>query len=110
VRTRPGRRSDTSDLKGQRRFGGDVELWLGRTCSLPRHGDGLTGRTTARSTTATQDPKYNAAMLQLEYVPKLPLVFYSRLRSFATSVSCRGRPDDYGRPGLPAVGVRHALS
>jgi cytochrome c5 len=103
---------DTSDLKGQRRFGGDVELWLGSDV-LPFRVTvmGLTGRDDrALVPTATQDPKYNAGMLQLEYVPKLPLVFYSRLQIIRNQrQAVAGRPDDYGDQDFQLVGVRHAL-
>jgi len=103
---------DTSDLKGQRRFGGDLELWLGSDV-LPFRVTvmGLTGRDDrALVPTATQDPKYNAALLQLEYVPKLPLVFYSRLQIIRNQrQAVAGRPDDYGDQDFQLVGVRHAL-
>ncbi len=73
---------DTSDLKGQQRLDGDMELWFGSDV-LPFRATlmGITGRDDrALVTGATQDPKFNAGMLQLEYVPKLPLVFYGGVR------------------------------
>src|SRR5258706_10893887 len=71
---------DTSDLKGQQRLGGDVELWLGSDV-LPLRATlmAMTGRDDrALVPAATQDPTFNAGMLQLEHVPKLPGVFYGR--------------------------------
>jgi len=103
---------DTSDLKGQQRLGGDVELWLGSDV-LPLRATvmAITGRDDrALVPSATQDPKYNAGMLQLEYVPKLPLVFYSRLQVIRNQrQAVAGSPDDLGDQDFQLVGVRHAL-
>ena len=42
---------------------------------------GMTGQDDrALVPTATRDPRYDAGMLQLEYVPRRPLVFHSRLQ------------------------------
>ncbi len=103
---------DTSDLKGQRRVGGDLELWMGSDV-LPLRATlmGMTGRDDrALVTGATQDPKYNAGMLQLEYVPKLPLVFYGRLQVIRNQrQAVVGSPDDFGDQDFQLIGVRHAL-
>jgi hypothetical protein len=103
---------DSSDLKGQRRFGGDVELWLGSDV-LPLRVTvmGMTGRDDrALVPTATQDPTFDAGMLQLEYVPRLPLVFYGRVQVIRNQrQAIAGRPDDFGDQDLQIVGVRHAL-
>ena len=103
---------DTSDLKGQRRLGGDVELWMGSDV-LPLRATlmGMTGRDDrALVTGATQDPKYNAGMLQLEYLPKLPLVFYGRLQVIRNQrQAVVGSPDDFGDQDFQLIGVRHAL-
>ncbi len=103
---------DTSDLKGQRRLGGDVELWMGSDV-LPLRATvmGITGRDDrALVTGATQDPKFNAGMLQLEYVPKLPLVFYGRLQVVRNQrQAVAGSLDDFGDQDFQLIGVRHAL-
>jgi len=103
---------DTSDLKGQRRLGGDVELWLGSDV-LPLRVTvmGMTGRDDrALVPTATQAPTFDAGMLQLEYVPQLPLVFYGRLQVIRNQrQAIAGRPDDFGDQDFQLVGVRHAL-
>jgi len=103
---------DTSDLKGQRRLGGDIELWMGSDV-LPLRATlmGMTGRDDrALVTGATQDPKYNAGMLQLEYVPKLPLVLYGRLQVIRNQrQAVAGSPDDFGDQDFQLIGVRHAL-
>jgi len=103
---------DTSDLKGQQRFGGDVELWLGSDV-LPFRVTvmGMTGQDDrALVPTATRDHLYDAAMLQLEYVPTLPLVFYSRLQMIRNRrQAVAGLPDDFGDQDFQFVGVRHAL-
>jgi len=103
---------DSSDLKGQRRLGGDVELWLGSDV-LPFRVTvmGMTARDDrALVPTATQDPKFDAAMLQLEYVPKLPLVFYGRLQAIRNQrQAIAGRPEDFGDQDFQLIGVRHAL-
>src|SRR5258708_3947263 len=59
---------DTSDLKGQQRLGGDVELWLGSDV-LPLRATlmAMTGREDpAPVPAAPQDPKFNTGMLQRE--------------------------------------------
>ena len=103
---------DTSDLKGQRRLGGDVELWMGSDV-LPLRATvmAMTGRDDrALVTGATQDPKFNAGMLQLEYLPKLPLVFYSRLQVIRNQrQGIAGTPDDFADQDFQLVGVRHAV-
>jgi hypothetical protein len=49
-------------------------------------------------------------MLQLEYVPKLPLVFYGRLQVIRNQrQAVAGSPDDFGDQDFQLVGVRHAL-
>jgi hypothetical protein len=103
---------DTSDLKGQQRLGGDVELWLGSDV-LPLRVTvmAITGRDDrALVPAATRDPKFDAGMLQLEYVPKLPLVFYSRLQMIRNRrQAVAGTPDDFGDQDFQFVGVRHAV-
>jgi hypothetical protein len=103
---------DTSDLKGQRRLGGDLEFGLGSDV-LPFRVTlmGMTGRDDrALVPTATQDPKYDAGMLQLEYLPKLPLVFYGRLQAIRNRrQAIAGTPDGFGDQDFQFVGVRHAL-
>ena len=60
--------------------------------------------------TASQDPTFNSGMLQLEYVPKLPLVFYGRLQVIRNHrQAIAGNPDDFGDQDLQLVGVRRAL-
>jgi hypothetical protein len=103
---------DSSDLKGQRRLGGDVELGLGSDV-LPLRVTvmGMTGRDDrALVPAATQDPTFNAGMLQLEYVPKLPLVFYGRLQVIRNQrQAIAGNPGDFGDQDFQLVGVRRAL-
>lgn len=103
---------DSSDLKGQRRLGGDVEAWLGSDV-LPLRVTlmGMTGRDDrALVPLATQDPKFNAGMLQIDYVPKLPLVFYGRLQLIRNQrQAIAGTPGDVGDQDFQLVGVRHAI-
>lgn len=103
---------DTSDLKGQQRLGGDVELWMGSDV-LPFRATlmGETGRDDrALVPGATQDPTFNAGMLQLEYLPRLPLVFYSRLQLIRNQTQAiTGTPGDFGDQDFQLVGVRHAV-
>ena len=103
---------DTSDLKGQRRFGGDVELLLGSDV-LPLRVTlmGMTGQDDhALVPTATRDPRFDAGMLQLEYVPRLPLVFYGRLQAIRNQrQAIVGTPDNFGDQDFQFVGVRHAV-
>ena len=103
---------DSSDLRGQRRLGGDVELGLGSDVfPLRITVMGVTGRDDrALVPTATQDPTFNAGMLQLEYVPKLPLVFYGRLQVIRNQrQAIAGSPDDFGDQDFQLVGVRRAV-
>ena len=89
---------DTSDLKAQRRIGGDVEFMLGSDV-LPLRVTlmGLTGwDDRALVPTATRDHRFDAGLLQLEYVPRLPLVFYSRLQVIRNQrQAIASRPDDF---------------
>ena len=60
--------------------------------------------------TWTQDPKFDAGMLQLEYVPKLPLVLYGRLQMIRNRrQALAGTPDNLGDQDFQLVGVRRAL-
>jgi hypothetical protein len=72
---------------------------------------GMTGRDDrALVPTATQNPTFNAGMLQLEYVPKLPLVFYGRLQVIRNRrQAIAGNPGDFGDQDFQLVGVRRAL-
>ena len=103
---------DTSDLKGQRRFGGDLELLLGSDV-LPFRVTlmGMTGQDDrALIPAATRDPRYDAGLLQLEYIPRLPLVFYSRLQMIRNRrQAVAGTPDNFGDQDFQFVGVRHAF-
>jgi len=103
---------DTSDLKGQQRFGGDLEFLLGSDV-LPFRVTmmGLTGRDDRELVpTATQNPKFNAGLLQLEYVPTLPLVLYGRLQAIRNQrQAIVGRPDDFGDQDYQMFGVRRAV-
>src|SRR6266567_4128747 len=103
---------DSSDLKGQRRLGGDLEFGLGSDV-LPLRVTvmGMTGRDDrALVPTATQNPTFNAGMLQLDYVPKLPLVFYGRLQVIRNRrQAIAGNPGDFGDQDFQLVGVRRAL-
>src|SRR5467141_2361901 len=104
---------DSSDRKGQRRLGGDVEFGLGSDV-LPLRVTlmAMTGRDDrALVPTAIQDPTFHAGLLQLEYVPRLPLVFYSRrqvVRNQRQAIA--GRPADFGDQDFQLVGVRRALA
>ena len=104
--------ADSSDLKAQRRLGGDVEFGLGSDV-LPLRVTvmAMTGRDDrALVPTATQDPTFDAGMLQLEYVPTLPLVLYGRLQVIRNQrQAIAGRPDDFGDQDFQLVGVRRAL-
>jgi hypothetical protein len=103
---------DTSDLQGHRRFGGDVEFMLGSDV-LPFRVTlmGLTGRDDRELIpTATRDHRFDAGMLQLEYVPRLPLVLYARAQIIRNQrQAIAGRPDDFGDQDFQLVGVRHAV-
>ena len=103
---------DTSDLKGQRRVGGDIELLLGSDV-LPFRVTlmGMTGQDDrALVPTAIRDARYDAGMLQLEYIPRLPLVFYSRLQIIRNRrQAVASSPSDFGDQDFQFVGVRHAL-
>src|SRR5258707_769721 len=70
----------------------DIGVTGVQTCALP-------------ISAATQDPKFNAGMLQLEYVPKLPLVFYSRLQVIRNQrQAIAGTPGDFGDQDFQLVG------
>src|SRR5207244_2459268 len=48
--------------------------------------------------------------LQLEYIPRLPLVFYSRLQMIRNRrQAVAGTPGDFGDQDFQFVGVRHAF-
>jgi hypothetical protein len=73
---------DTSNLEPQQRYGADLELWLlSDVLPLRVTATGLTGDDSRRLIPlATRDQRYNSGLLQVDYVPVLPLVFYSRLQ------------------------------
>jgi hypothetical protein len=101
---------DTSDLKGQRRLGGDVEAVLGSdVLPLRVTAMALTGRDDrALVPLATADPKFDAGMLQLEYMPTLSWVFYSRLQIIRNQrQALAGRPDDFGDQDFQFVGAHY---
>ena len=103
---------DSSDLKGQRRFGGDVELLLGSD-ALPLRATvmAMTGSDDAALVPlGTRDHKYDAGMLQLEYLPALPLVFYGRLQAIRNRRQADpAHSTDFGDQDFQLLGVRHAL-
>ena len=100
---------DTSDLKNQRRLGADVEVTLGS--------DVLPLRVTAMAMTgrddrellplATNDPKFDAGMLQLEYVPALSWVFYSRLQIIRNRQGVAGLAEDFGDQDFQFLGAHY---
>jgi len=58
---------------------------------------GLTGRTTGARTHGDPGPQVQRPMLQLDYVPKLPLVSTAGLQIMRNQrQAVAGRPDDYG--------------
>ena len=102
--------ADSSDLKGQRRFGADVEFLLGSDVfPLRVTAMGMTGQDDrALLPLATNDPKFDAGMLQLDYVPALPLAFYSRLQIIRNRGNAiPGRPDDFGDQDFQLVGAHY---
>ena len=103
---------DTSDLKGQQRIGGNVEFLLGSDV-LPFRVTvmGVTGRDDAELVpTGTRDHRFDAGLLQLEYVPKLPLVFYGRLQVIRNQQQAiDGRPESFNDQDFQLLGVRHAV-
>jgi hypothetical protein len=101
---------DTSDLKGQRRFGADVEVLLGSdVLPLRVTAMAITGRDNRELVPlATRDPKYNAGLLQFEYVPALSWVFYSRLQVIRNQrQALAGVPDDFGDQDFQLLGLHY---
>jgi hypothetical protein len=101
---------DTSDLKGQQRLGADLEFVLGSdVLPLRVTAMAMTGRDDRELVElATTDPKFNAGMLQLEYVPSLSWVFYSRLQLIRNQrQAVAGRPDDFGDQDFQFVGAHY---
>lgn len=102
--------ADTSDLKGQSRFGGEVEFLLGSdVLPLRVTAVGMTGwDDRALVPQATSDPTFNAGLLQLEYVPSLPLAFYGRLQVIRNDrQGVAGRPDDFGDQDFQLLGAHY---
>ena len=104
--------ADTSDLKGQHRVGGDVEFLLGsdalplRATVFAMHGSD----DQALISQASNDATFNAGMLQLEYVPSLPLVFYGRLQIIRNDrQAVAGSLDDFGDQDFQFLGAHYAF-
>jgi hypothetical protein len=101
---------DTTDLKAQRRLGGDLELVLGSdVLPLRVTAIGMTGRDDRELVPlATNDPTFNAGLLELAYVPKLSLLFYGRfqiIRNQQQAVAARS--DGFGDQDFQMVGMHY---
>jgi hypothetical protein len=102
---------DSSTLGASRRFGGEIDSWL-LSDALPLHVTlvGMHGNDDRGLVhNATANTTFNAGLLQVSYVPAIPLVFFGRLQAIRNTQAVAQQPDDFGDQNFYQLGARHAL-